>query len=53
LFNVDRKIYLKKEMVEFEEHMKSRFEKFPWIKIKKIREIYFKGKPSIILKFVD
>jgi len=33
--------------------MKNRFEKFPWIKIKKTREIYFKGKPSILLKFVD
>lgn len=40
-------------MAEFEEHMKNRFEKFPWIKIKKTKELYFKGKPSILLKFVD
>lgn len=30
-----------------------RFEKFPWIKVKKIREIYYKGKPSILLRFGD
>lgn len=40
-------------MNDFEEHIKNRFEKYPWIKIKKTREIYYKGKPSILLKFSD
>jgi hypothetical protein len=53
LCNVDRNIYYKREMLEFEETMKSRFEKFPWIKLKKIREVYYKGKPSILLRFGD
>ena len=33
--------------------MKNRFEKFPWIKVKKTKELYYKGKPSILLKFAD
>lgn len=40
-------------MNDFEEHLKNRFEKYPWIKIRKSREVYYKGKPSIILRFSD
>jgi hypothetical protein len=40
-------------MAEFEEHVKSRFEKYPWIKFKRAREIYYKGKPSILMRFGD
>ena len=40
-------------MQQFEDALKSLFEKFPWIKVKKIREVFYKGKPSISLKFAD
>lgn len=40
-------------MIEFEECLKARFDKFPWIKIKKVREMYYKGKPSILIRFAD
>jgi hypothetical protein len=53
LYNIDRRIYLKAEMAEFEDHIKNRFEKYPWIRIRRIREIYYKGKASILLRFSD
>jgi hypothetical protein len=53
LFNVDCKIYLKSEVQQLEEGLKLRFEKFPWIRLRRVKEIYYKGRPSIILRFQD
>jgi hypothetical protein len=53
LFNVDRRIHMKAEMAEFEDHLKVRFEKYPWIKIRRVRELYYRGRPSILLRFAD
>ena len=40
-------------MADFEDSLKGRFDKFPWIKIKRIREVYYKGKPSILIRLAD
>lgn len=53
LFNVDCRIHVKAEMRKFEEALKVRFEKYPWIKVKRLREIYYRGRPSVILRFHD
>ena len=53
IHNIERKIHLKTEMLAFEEALKNRFEKFPWIKFKKVKEMYYRGKPSILLRFHD
>jgi hypothetical protein len=53
LFNVDRKIHIKSEVQLLEDGLKLRFEKFPWIKLKRVKEVYYKGRPSIILRFQD
>ena len=29
------------------------FTKFPWVKIKKVKFIYYKGKSSVIMRFTD
>lgn len=38
-------------MESVEAHLKGRFEKYPWIKLKRVKELFYKGKPSILLRY--
>jgi hypothetical protein len=33
--------------------IKKRFSSYPWVKIKKVRQIYFKGRPAVMVRFMD
>lgn len=34
-------------------HIKKRFSNYPWVKVKKVRQIYYRGRPAIMVRFVD
>lgn len=53
VYNMNKKIYVKDDVRAIWKFIDASFSKFPWVKVKKIREIYYKGKPSVIMRFAD
>ena len=53
IHNISIPIHKKSEVKSLEKYLNNNFSKYPWAKIKRMREIYYKGKPAILLKFFD
>ena len=53
IHNINKKIYYKDEVRSISKYLSASFEKYPWVKVKRIREVYYKGKPSVIIRFSD
>lgn len=53
IINTSKSIHLKEDIKDIEKIIKNRFERFTWLKFKRLKEVYYRGKPSFILKFGD
>ena len=53
IFNVRNEIHLEKNIDELENIVEEIFKKLFWVRIKKLKFVYYKGKPSIVIKFLE
>lgn len=51
VFDISKKIHVKEETRSIDNYFRENIERFSGVRIRKIKFIYYKGKPSIILNF--
>ena len=51
VFDINRKIHMKSDTREIDKYLRTNFDKYKLVRLVKTKYIYFKGKPSLILRF--
>jgi hypothetical protein len=51
--NLKKRFEIDNEIEIINSYIKAKFEIFPWVKLKRAKFIYYKGKSAIIFKYVD